>query len=517
MSYEPHDKSWTYVHPEGVKTQNEQLSDNLRETVRSWIKNDHFKKWDKDLSEVPLQTFVRYVAMAQGKPMARKGGLLITNNKEKKFMTLKNVMNGRAWSLQYINLQKKSNKLLGIYYANLPKAHLHKEAIAQKEVEQKVDVKKELNKIFYDQGNFVSRDKLYEMVKREDLPITRKEVEVFLNDQTLHQLTKRVPKSVGLKGIQSNGSFNIMEMDLIEYNKKFIITCIDVFSRTAFARMLKNKEKGTVLSALKKIMKSVQVLNKKQYPKSILSDNGSEFKNDQMSAWLEKKGIKQIFGIPAAPTGQAFIERFNGTLKQLLNKTTLNSGEQLNKTILQNVLNSYNNLVHDTTTVTPIEGLQPQHKETIMKSFKQLEPVGTPKDDLKIGDKVRLSIEKSKVDKSAIKWTEELFTVSKVTRNNNPLIPIKYKVKGKNDEELKGYLPREQLQKITNTEGHNPAVFYEINRILKKRKLRGKLQYLVSWKGYTQAEATWQDAAQLKLEVPDKVAEFENKKKKQNE
>jgi hypothetical protein len=184
---------------------------------------------------------------------------------------------------------------------------------------------------------------------------------------------------------------------------------------------------------------------------------------------------------------------------------------------LQNVLNSYNNLVHDTTTVTPIEGLQPQHKETIMKSFKQLEPVGTPKDDLKIGDKVRLSIEKSKVDKSAIRWTEELFTVSKVTRNNNPLIPIKYKVKGKNDEELKGYLPREQLQKITNTEGHNPAVFYEINRILKKRKLRGKLQYLVSWKGYTQAEATWQDAAQLKLEVPDKVAEFENKKKKSNE
>jgi hypothetical protein len=304
-----------------------------------------------------------------------------------------------------------------------------------------------------------------------------------------------------------------MEMDLIEYNKKFVFTCIDVFSRHAYAKMLRNKEKGTVLSAMKKVFKEVKALNHNSWPKAVLSDNGSEFKNDKMSAWLEKKGIKQIFGIPGSPTGQAFIERFNGTLKQLMNKTTLNSGEVLNKTILRNVLNAYNNQTHDTTSVTPTEGLQASNKEVIMKSFKDLEPIGQPKDDLKVGDKVRLAVEKSKIDKSAIKWTEEIFTVSKVTRNNNPLLPIKYKIKGNDGEELKGYIPREHLQKIDKTEGEL-AVFYEVNRILKKRKLRGKVQYLVSWKGYTQDEATWQDGKLLNEQVPDKVVAFEEKQKK---
>jgi hypothetical protein len=148
-----------------------------------------------------------------------------------------------------------------------------------------------------------------------------------------------------------------------------------------------------------------------------------------------------------------------------------------------------------------------------MKSFKKLESNTIPKDDLKVGDKVRLSVEKSKLDKSAIKWTEALFTVTRIVRNNNPLIQLKYEVKDDKDVELRGYLPREQLQKIVNTEGQT-NIFYEVNRILKKRTFKGKLQYLVSWKGYTQDEATWQDAKQMNEQVPDKVAEFKKKQKR---
>jgi hypothetical protein len=151
------------------------------------------------LSEIPLQTYVRYVAIAKGSPMARKGGLVIVNNADKNYITLKNVMNGRAWSVQYINLKRKTDKTLGMYIANLPKAHVKKVEAEKVVEEKKVDSKAELNKLFYDQGNFVSRDKLYELVKREELPITRKEVGLFLNDQTLHQLTKKVPATKGLK------------------------------------------------------------------------------------------------------------------------------------------------------------------------------------------------------------------------------------------------------------------------------------------------------------------------------
>ena len=48
---------------------------------------------------------------------------------------------------------------------------------------------------------------------------------------------------------------------------------------------------------------------------------------------------------------------------------------------------------------------------------------------------------------------------------------------------------------------------YKVEKILAKRKRRGKVQYLVSWKGYPPKENTWEPLANL-ADAKEAIAEF---------
>ena len=61
-------------------------------------------------------------------------------------------------------------------------------------------------------------------------------------------------------------------------------------------------------------------------PKCIRSDNGSEFANNQIKEWLENIGVKTLFIEPGAPWENAYIESFNGRLRdELLNRELFTS------------------------------------------------------------------------------------------------------------------------------------------------------------------------------------------------
>ena len=52
--------------------------------------------------------------------------------------------------------------------------------------------------------------------------------------------------------------------------------------------------------------------------------------------------------------------------------------------------------------------------------------------------------------------------------------------------------------------------FYAIEKILDKKISRKKILYLVKWKGYPIAEATWEPRSQLLEDVPELVKDFES-------
>jgi hypothetical protein len=94
---------------------------------------------------------------------------------------------------------------------------------------------------------FTSRDKLYRRAKELDNNITLKIVKEFLNRQPTDQITKQTSRQKVFSSIISPSVRNNYQMDIfvlpnptLNQGFKYLLTCIDVYSRFAFVK--KNKK-----------------------------------------------------------------------------------------------------------------------------------------------------------------------------------------------------------------------------------------------------------------------------------
>ena len=56
-----------------------------------------------------------------------------------------------------------------------------------------------------------------------------------------------------------------------------------------------------------------------------------------------------------------------------------------------------------------------------------------------------------------------------------------------------------------------PVETYIIEKIVDKKTLKGKVYYLVKWKGYSKSSNTWEPQNNLKKDVPDLIKGFNKK------
>jgi hypothetical protein len=85
---------------------------------------------------------------------------------------------------------------------------------------------------------------------------------------------------------------------------------VDVFSKNADTIPIKDRKQTSTTKAFDKI------LNNMGFPKTIYSDQGSEFKNASFQKLLDKHNIKIIFALGHAVFG----ESFNETMKNKMMK-----------------------------------------------------------------------------------------------------------------------------------------------------------------------------------------------------
>ena len=91
-------------------------------------------------------------------------------------------------------------------------------------------------------------------------------------------------------------------------NYKYIIDCIDHFSKFYWAYLIREKTAETTLCKIKLFI----AINKK--PIIIQTDNGLEFKNKLLENYLKNEGIKHIYSRPHHPQTNGCLERYHREL-----------------------------------------------------------------------------------------------------------------------------------------------------------------------------------------------------------
>ena len=131
-------------------------------------------------------------------------------------------------------------------------------------------------------------------------------------------------------------------------------------------------------------------------------------------------------------------ERFIRTLKNKIFKRITTISKSVYFDVLDDIVNKYNNTVHRTIKMKPIEVTDDSYAEYNEESNKK-----SPK--FKVGDHVRISKYKNIFAKGYIpNWSEEVFVVNKIKNT----VPWTYAISDLNGEQIIGSFYEKELQKV---------------------------------------------------------------------
>ena len=290
------------------------------------------------------------------------------------------------------------------------------------------------------------------------------------------ELHKPKRKNYTRRRIIVNHIDEIFAADLVEMQKftklnkgyRYLITCIDIFSKFAWVIPLKDKRGINIKNALEKIFKE-------RKPKFLWTDKGTEFYNKQVQDLLNENNIK-LYSTNNSEIKSSVVERFNRTFKNMMYKKFTENNNTIFYNILDELVKNYNNKYHSTIQMSPIEGSK-KVNEKKMKNIYNFEITKKP-GKFKIGDRVRISLEKFIFEKSyETNWTEEIFAIYDIEYSNVPY----YYLKDLNNEKLDGAFYEQELQKTKQDD------LYTIEKILKTNKNK----IYVKWRGYDSSFNSW--------------------------
>ena len=313
--------------------------------------------------------------------------------------------------------------------------------------------------------------------------VSEKKVKEWLKSQptyTLHRgARKKYPtRKYIVHDVDEQWQADLADVSLIAKHNgghHFILTVIDVFSRYAWARPLKNKSGKEVAKAFKSIFREGRI------PKRIQTDQGKEFENRKVEALFGEHNI-ELFSVKSAYKA-AIVERFNRTLKSKMWKYFTLSLKQKWTTVLQDIVSSYNNSVHRMIRRKPID-ITPENAADVREEMYSNRKTKQVKSDIKVGDTVRISKVKSVFEKGYLpNWTEEIFTVDSINRKYSP---ITYKLKDYGGEIIEGSFYRHEIQPII----HDDDVFL-VEKVLQTQKRGNEAWCFVKWRGYPSTMNSW--------------------------
>ncbi len=116
-------------------------------------------------------------------------------------------------------------------------------------------------------------------------------------------------------------SLDFVSDQLTDGRRFRILTIVDDCTRESLALVA-----DTSLSGFRVVRELDRLISERGRPKMIVSDNGSELTSNAILAWADQSRVTWHYIAPGKPMQNAFIESFNGRLRdELLNETLFTS------------------------------------------------------------------------------------------------------------------------------------------------------------------------------------------------
>ena len=135
---------------------------------------------------------------------------------------------------------------------------------------------------------------------------------------------------------------------LSKYNKgiKYLLCAIDLLSKYAWVVPIRDKKRTSIVNAFKKIIS-------KRKPNKIWVDQGSEFYSNTFKDFLKINDIEMCSTYNERKSVVA--ERFIRTLKNKIFKHMTAISKNVYFDVLDDIVDKYNNIVHKTIKMKPID------------------------------------------------------------------------------------------------------------------------------------------------------------------
>ena len=197
--------------------------------------------------------------------------------------------------------------------------------------------------------------------------MTQKNIKIFINE-----IYSKVPK----KNYDTNKTdvyyiddiWSLDILDLKDYGPennrgyRYVLVVIDNFSKFGWTSPLKNKNAQTIKDSFENIL-----ISSKRKPNLIESDRGKEFYNKIFQDFLNKINIK-LYSRKSS-YGAVFAEHFNRTIRKLLKRPVSEKGDGNWIDILPTITKQYNNRIHSSTKLTPIQASIKKNEGYVYKNL----------------------------------------------------------------------------------------------------------------------------------------------------
>ena len=334
-----------------------------------------------------------------------------------------------------------------------------------------------MNEVYYDVNNPASFGGVRKLAEQ----FGTKTATDWLKTQDAYTLHKPLRKKFPRRKTFAKGINDLFQADLVDMQNvarfndsyRYILTCIDVFSKRAFAVPLRDKRGPTLAAAFEKIFSEA-------VPNMLQTDRGTEFLNLQVQDLFKKFNIHHYWSFND-DIKCAVVERFNRTLKTRMFRyfTARHTNRWID--VLQSLVDSYNKSYHRTIGMSPNDVTGDNAQKIAERMFPLKE---SPKWKFQVGDTVRITVYKHIFVKGYVQnWTDEIYVISE----RHATSPITYELKDQAGEEIKGKFYEQELQKVVKTEEDE----YIVEKVLKSRKRNGLVEHFVKWRGYDDKFNSW--------------------------